>query len=190
MVYTGVIVAMKSKNMKTKRKITKNRQIIFPVVGLILIVSIFFYWFSLTNTSNKESVSKIKSLSALGQGEVTFISPDSTQKETVLVEIAEDDYSRANGLMGREELPKNQGMLFIFEEQRLQYFWMKNTHVSLDMIFVNLEHEIVNIEKYTMPYSTSSYPSRVPAIYVVEVIAGYADQYGIKPGWTIEWKRY
>lgn len=181
---------MKPNKMKTKRKNVKNKQLIFPVVGIVVIAAIYLYWHLMTNPSDKKSVAKIKSQSTLGQGEVTFISPDSTQRETVLVEIAEDDYSRANGLMFREELPENQGMLFIFEKEILQYFWMKNTHVSLDMIFVNMDNKIVNIEKYTMPYSTQSYPSMVPAIYVVEVVAGYTDQYGIEPGWTIEWKRY
>ena len=189
MVHPGARINMKSNEMKIKRD-KSNKRITLPVVGILVIISVYFYWYSLNTPSDNNQAAKINSQSALGQGEVTFISPDSTQKETVLVEIAEDDYSRATGLMSREELPGNQGMLFIFEEQRLQYFWMKNTHISLDMIFVDVDNKIVNIEKYTMPYSTQSYPSRAPAIYVVEVVAGYTDQYGIKTGWTIEWKRY
>jgi uncharacterized membrane protein (UPF0127 family) len=181
---------MNDNKMKSKRKNIKNKQLLFPMVGIMVIAIIFFYWTSIVNNTEKKSAGGIKSHSALGQGQVTFISPDSSQKETILVEIAEDDYSRANGLMYREDLPENQGMLFIFEDERQQYFWMKNTPVSLDMIFVNTDNKIVNIEKYTMPYSTKSYPSRKPALYVIEVVAGYSDQHGIESSWLIDWKRY
>ena len=92
--------------------------------------------------------------------------------------------------MYRETLPENQGMLFIFDKEEPQAFWMKNTHVSLDMIFVNKNKKIIRIHKYTEPYTTKSYTSGAPAIYVVEVVAGFSDQYGIEPGWSIDWKRY
>ena len=114
MAYPGARQNMKSNRMKIKRD-KSNKRITLPVVGILVIISVYFYWYSLTTPSDNNQAAKIKSQSALGQGEVTFISPDSTQKETVLVEIAEDDYSRATGLMSREELPGNQGMLFIFE---------------------------------------------------------------------------
>jgi uncharacterized membrane protein (UPF0127 family) len=58
------------------------------------------------------------------------------------------------------------------------------------MIFVNLNNEVVNVEKYTKPYSMQSYPSRKPAKYVIEVVAGYADQHNIKPGDKISFKRF
>jgi len=181
---------MKENKMKSKRKEFKNRQWIIGI-GIIIVIAIaVFFWNVVAHDSEKNSIGGVKAKAGLAQGQLTFISPDSSQKESILIEIAEDDYSRANGLMYRENLAENQGMLFIFDEEKQQYFWMKNTPVSLDMIFVNAEHKIVNIQKYTMPYSTKSYGSTGPAQYVVEVVAGYCDQRGIEAGWTIEWKRY
>ena len=177
---------MNNNKIKSKRKSIKNKQFLISMGAIMVIVIIIFFWNSVVYDTDRNSIGGIKAQSALGQGKITFISPDSSQKETILVEIAEDDYSRANGLM----LPENQGMLFIFEEEKQQYFWMKNTPVSLDMIFVNRENKIVNIQKYTLPYSTRSYGSEGPAIYVIEVVAGYSDQHGIEAGWAIEWKRY
>ena len=180
---------MKNSKPEKKQKGIKNKQLLFPMISILLIILIFFYWQTLVGNKEKNHIKVEQPHSSLGQGNLTFISPDSTEKHTILIEIAEDDYSRANGLMFREEVPENQGMLFIFEVERLQYFWMKNTPVSLDMIFVNKENTIVHIEKYTKPYSTQSYPSIEPALYVVEVAAGYSDQYEIGPGWKIEWRR-
>ncbi|MEJ2543741.1 MAG: DUF192 domain-containing protein [Calditrichaceae bacterium] len=181
---------MKENKMKSRRKEIKNRQWIIGIGVLIMIAIAIFFWNLVAYDKEKNSLGGVKARTGLDQGQLTFISPDSTQKESILIEIAEDDYSRANGLMYREDLAENQGMLFIFDEERQQYFWMKNTPVSLDMIFVNKEHHIVNIRKYTMPFSTKSYGSTGPALYVVEVVAGYCDQRGIDSGWSIEWKRY
>ena len=181
---------MNKNKTKSKRKDIKNKQLLISLAVIIIIIIIVFFWNLVVYDKGKNSIHGIKARSALGQGQVTFISPDSSQRETILVEIADDDYSRANGLMFREDLPESQGMLFIFEEEKQQFFWMKNTPVSLDMIFVNKGNKVVNIQKYTLPYSTRSYGSDGPALYVIEVVAGYSDKYGIDTGWTIEWKRF
>ena len=181
---------MKYNKSTNKDKSIRNKQLLFPVISILLIVIVSFYWQTLSTKKEKNSSNQDKIQSLLKQGKLTFISPDSAETHSIIIEIAEDDYSRANGLMFREELPENQGMLFIFDTERLQYFWMKNTPVSLDMIFANQENTVVHIEKYTKPYSTQSYPSEQPALYVIEVVAGYSDQYGVGPGWKINWQRY
>ncbi len=181
---------MKKDRTKSKRKDLKIRPLFLSLGIITTIIIIIFFWNLVFNDTGKNAIGGISVRSALDQGQVSFISPDRSQKETILVEIAEDDYSRANGLMFREDLPENQGMLFIFEEEKHQYFWMKNTPVALDMIFVNKANKVVNIQKYTVPYSTRSYASESPALYVIEVVAGYSDKYGIEKGWLIEWKRF
>ncbi|MBD3226466.1 MAG: DUF192 domain-containing protein [Caldithrix sp.] len=125
----------------------------------------------------------------LSQGSLTFFNADSQSIISIVIEIADDEYSRAQGLMFRKNLPETQGMLFIFEQERRQHFWMKNTSVSLDMIFLNSRNKIVHIEKYTEPYSKRTYPSVKPAKYVVEVVAGFTDRYDIKAGQQVQWKR-
>ncbi|MEM8486954.1 MAG: DUF192 domain-containing protein [Bacteroidota bacterium] len=105
------------------------------------------------------------------------------------IEIADNDSSITRGLMQRTGLPDRSGMLFVMPEERIQSFWMSNTTISLDIIFINSAMEIVHIAKYTTPLSPDSVPSEYPAAYVVEVIAGFTDNNGILEGDTISWRR-
>ncbi len=98
------------------------------------------------------------------------------------VEIAETAAERAQGLMGRTDLAVDQGMLFIFPQSGLQYFWMKNTPSSLDIIFIGSDYKIKSIAANTVPYSEEIIPSGLPSRYVLEVLAGRAAELGIKPG--------
>jgi hypothetical protein len=78
----------------------------------------------------------------------------------------------------------------LFDNEEVRAFWMKNTVLSLDMIFVNARSEIVTIHKYTTPYSEETYMSTKPAKYVLEVNAGYADKQKISVGDRISWSRF
>ncbi len=140
-------------------------------------------------TANTESSAVSFKSPSLPRGELFFLRKDGSRKARLLIEIAENDYSRTKGLMFRRDLAENQGMLFIFKQEAPRAFWMKNTPLSLDMIFVNAHKEIVKIHKYTKPFSTQSYPSIKPAQYVVETIAGFTDRYEIKTGDHIAWER-
>lgn len=104
---------------------------------------------------------------------------------TVKVAIADDDLSRSEGLMDVHNLPADSGMLFIFEGDQPRSFWMANTPLSLDIIFANSEMEIVRIHRYTPPYSHEQIRSELPAMYVVEVNAGYTLRYDITEGMRI-----
>jgi len=126
----------------------------------------------------------------LRQGELTFFDDAGNEITRIVIEIAADDYSRSFGLMFREKLPFSQGMLFIFDDDDVRYFWMKNTPLPLDMIFVNKDKKIVKIQKNTKPFSLQSYSSESPARYVVEVNTGFSDSFQIKEGDKIEWKIY
>lgn len=121
-------------------------------------------------------------------GKVFFYDSSKTDIMDIIVEIEDDEYHRAKGLMFRESLPDNQGMLFVFDDETIRYFWMKNTRISLDIIFINASMKIVKIQKNTTPYSEQTYPSEKPAKYVVEVRAGFSERYGIKEGQTISWE--
>lgn len=123
------------------------------------------------------------------QGELRFLTKSKKLLGTVDIEIADDEVKRMQGLMYRETMKESQAMLFIFPDEAERSFWMKNTIVSLDMIYANARNEIVGIQKNTTPYSEESYPSNAPARYVVEVVAGYCEGRSIKVGDQIEWKR-
>jgi uncharacterized protein len=122
-------------------------------------------------------------------GELSFV--DSTGKNLVKIdiEIAGNDFDRELGLMFRKSMEMKQGMLFIFPEESIQSFWMRNTEISLDMIFVNKERQIVTIAKNTTVLSDQTYRSTKPAEYVVEVDAGFCNNFNVKVGDEIKWKR-
>lgn len=119
--------------------------------------------------------------------ELTFTDSVGNQIIKIDVEIADNDYERQLGLMNRQSMEEMQGMLFIFPEERFQSFWMLNTLFSLDILFINSNKEIVTIHKNTTPLSEQSYPSSKPAIYVLEVNAGFCERHNIKLGDKIYW---
>lgn len=124
------------------------------------------------------------------QGEVRFLTPKQDLITTTDVEVAQEDSKRQLGLMYRDRIGENQGILFVFEDDEPRSFWMKNTVLPLDMIFVNGRNEIVTIHKNTTPYSEQSYASTKPAKYVVEVNAGFSDRHKISVGDRIAWSRF
>jgi uncharacterized protein len=98
------------------------------------------------------------------------------------VEMATTDQEKETGLMYRKELADGRGMLFDFSPEQEVSMWMKNTFISLDMIFIRADGRILRIAENTEPQSTNIIPSRGLAKGVLEVIAGTARKYGIAPG--------
>lgn len=98
------------------------------------------------------------------------------------VELALTDRERQHGLMFREHLDDDAGMLFIFERQRLQSFWMKNTRIPLDMIFIDAGGEIAGIVEGAEPLTLSARRVDKPSRYVLELNGGAARRLGIAPG--------
>jgi uncharacterized protein len=98
------------------------------------------------------------------------------------VEMATTEEEKTTGLMYRKELADGKGMLFDFSPEQEVSMWMKNTFISLDMIFIRADGRILRIAENTEPQSTKIIPSRGLAKGVLEVIAGTAKKYGIEPG--------
>ena len=98
------------------------------------------------------------------------------------IELAVNDQERERGLMFRKELPEGQGMLFDFEHDQPVAFWMHNTYIPLDMIFIRSDGRILRIAENTKPESDNIISSGAPARGVLEVIAGTARKLGIVPG--------
>lgn len=95
------------------------------------------------------------------------------------VEIADTKDKRERGLMWRRELPEHRGMLFIFEEQENQLFWMKNTSLSLDLIFIDNDFNVVGIIENAQPFSLTPLRIKENSRFVLEIGAGLAKKYGI-----------
>ncbi len=98
------------------------------------------------------------------------------------VEIADDDVERAQGLMFRERLADDAGMLFEFEKPVNASFWMRNVAISLDIIFIGVDGRILNIEDHAAPYSESSILAAGLTRGVLEIGAGRAEALGVRPG--------
>lgn len=101
---------------------------------------------------------------------------------SVEVEIADNEESRAKGLMFRKELNPNQGMLFLFLQDTQNPFWMSNTYLSLDLIFINSKNEIVDILENAAPLSEKMLYPAAPYRKVLEVNAGFSKQHRLQRG--------
>ncbi|RKE90877.1 DUF192 domain-containing protein [Ichthyenterobacterium magnum] len=108
---------------------------------------------------------------------------------TLDIEIADDAYQTQTGLMYRDSMKDNQGMLFIFPNSDYRSFYMKNTRIPLDIIYIDEALTIVSIQKDAKPFNETSLPSEAPAKYVLEVNAGLADLWRLGKGDVIEFSK-
>jgi uncharacterized membrane protein (UPF0127 family) len=102
------------------------------------------------------------------------------------VEVADTPSKRSFGLQYRKELAAERGMIFLFPSEEQQSFWMKNTPIPLDMIFINSGRKIVGIVEQTTPFSLDSRSVPAPSQFVLEINGGMARRHGIRPGDVVE----
>ena len=109
------------------------------------------------------------------------------------VEVADDDAERARGLMFRDSMAIDHGMLFIHDRQEPQSYWMKNTHIPLDILFFDNAHKLVaqqrDVPPCTLGDACPPYPSNAPARYVLELNAGQAAQLKLQDGTDLKFSR-
>lgn len=140
----------------------KKRYIISIIIILVLIISGVI----ISNNYSKSEVCTI-------------------DKKCIKIEIAQTEEERTQGLMYREILDNNSGMLFIFTQENIYPFWMKDTLIPLDIIWINNADTIVFIQKNALPCKTEiceSYYPNISASYVFEINSGKADELGLKVG--------
>ena len=113
--------------------------------------------------------------------------PEGALLYTGNIEIADTDQKREQGLMLRDSLAFDQGMLFIFPQEQMQSFWMKNNRISLDIIYIDDDGKIVSIARDAKPYDTTPLPSEAPARYVLEIPGGACAEADINPGDHVTW---
>jgi uncharacterized protein len=117
---------------------------------------------------------------ALEKQPLTFTA--SSGSHAITVEVADTESTRSTGLMYRRSIGPDEGMLFIYDREQEITMWMKNTYISLDMIFVKRDGTISHIATNTEPFSENIIPSEGPAIAVIEMAAGSANRLGLRPG--------
>jgi uncharacterized protein len=190
-------MSKKQKLAQAPRPEKKGPKITLAAVGTIVLILALIAVLTYQPSKKPVPIAQPSSTTAqsgaydfIKQGEMRFLTAKQEFIDAIDIELAQDDLKRQQGLMYRDKLTENQGMLFVFEDEDVRSFWMKNTVLPLDMIFVNGRNEIVTIHKNTTPYSEQSYASTKPAKYVVEVNGGYTDRHKIAAGDHIAWSRF
>lgn len=131
-------------------------------------------------------VALVSTLSCTSSSEPVVTLHGSQGAVSVRVEIAHTRQELSRGLMWRTELDADAGMLFVFADAAPRTFWMKNTPLPLDILFLDARGTVLNVAAETTPYSEAPIRSSGPARYVLEVNAGYAAKHGIGPGVVVE----
>ena len=173
------------KNQKPQ-KIQKQRKLHWYDVTIIFVVAagIIYFLFS-QNLFNKNITDTDYVFKK--EGTLAFTDSLGNVKTRIDIQIADNEYDRELGLMFRKHMQENRGMLFIFPQEGIQSFWMHNTYIPLDMIFVNAQDKIVTIQNADKTLSDQTYSSIKPAQFVIEVNLGFAKKYGLKVGDKISW---
>jgi uncharacterized membrane protein (UPF0127 family) len=166
--------------------IAVNAVVILLLILIIIFVFLYFFRAEQGNLSVRDAygvTEKISGEEFKSGGTVSFLKSSSGDRiSSIEVEVADTPEEARRGLMYRKNLSEDHGMLFIFDDYRERRFHMRNTNISLDIIFADSTGKIVKIHKNAAPFSESKFYSGKPVKYAVEVNAGYTDKYHISEG--------
>ncbi|PAU93959.1 hypothetical protein CK503_09850 [Aliifodinibius salipaludis] len=152
------------------------------IFTLITVLSLSLIFSSCSEQEKTEDNSQNKGRTLTYGKSVSFLDTKADTLTTIEVAIADSDKERNQGLMDVRDLPSDKGMLFIFDENQPRSFWMANTPLSLDIMFVNADFEIVRIHQNAEPFSEKSFESEEPAKYVIETNGGFSVSHDIQEG--------
>lgn len=182
----------KKRNIGSKER-GKRKKVPLIQIFLVLVIILAGIIFLLNPYIQRDSLEQRKEKTEIQfkkEGELSFVDKESKQViKSIDIEIAETEYERALGLMYRYSMSEDVGMLFVMELEEKQSFWMKETYISLDIIYLNKELEIVKIHKNVQPLSEESIPSIRKAKYVIEVVGGFCDKLNIEEGDFVKFER-
>jgi uncharacterized membrane protein (UPF0127 family) len=121
---------------------------------------------------------------------VAIVAPDGSNRATVRVEIANNEAQREHGLMFRKHLDADAGMIFVFADAAPRDFWMHNTEIPLDMIFVNSSYRVIGIVANAKPETDTPRGVEGAAEYVLEVNGGFCAKNGVRPGDRFDFQNF
>ncbi len=187
-------MAKKRKKRTTNRCVKASspsrKKVNGSIVWVVLIVAVTVIGLLLSTDLGENFVGELYDSSLEKDGELTFHNGRTSGViKKINIEIADDDSERVLGLMYRRHMKDSSGMLFIMDKEEPQAFWMKNTYISLDIIYLNKNLEIVKIYKDTIPFSEKPLRSHSSSKYVVEVNAGFCNKHMIKTGDYIKFRK-
>ena len=160
---------------------TKSRYILSMLITAMVLISC-------DKDSEKEKIDT-EPIVFNKEGELSISKPNGELVQELDIEIADNDFERETGLMYRESMADDQGMLFIFEDSKPRSFYMKNTEIPLDIIYFGSDSTAVSFQKDAEPNDLTALPSNEPAQFVLEVNAGLADEWGLEVGDKIDFER-
>jgi len=161
----------------------KNRKgTIFAIVTLVVFLGYFLIPYLGGDKNTKQLQRKNHEPAFQKEAQGAWISTKGDTISFVDVELAKTPYEIETGLMYRSFMKKNQAMLFMFPDVKPRSFWMKNTKISLDIVYLDDKFTMVSAAEYTKPFSEKSLPSTYAAQYVLELNAGYLKSKNIKKG--------
>ncbi len=159
------------------------------LLGFVLAASILVSCKDNRETRTVEKIKTEESYEFTKEGELSLIKPDGDTIQSLDIEFAESPYEQETGLMYRETMEDNQGMLFIYKNEAPRSFYMKNTYIPLDIIFYDTDSTAVSITNKAEPKNETSIPSEVPAQYILEINGGLAEEWNIEKGDKIYFKK-
>jgi uncharacterized membrane protein (UPF0127 family) len=160
-----------------------TKKIVYKIVLILLILIFLYIGSTLTKALYSSFTTPIEPV-----GSITDVFGEQTidviiNGNAIKAEIARTESEQARGLMYRQNLDTNSGMLFIYEDEAQRTFWMKNTYVPLDIIFIDKDKKVVSISSNTKPNQTDElYYSKGKSQYVLELNSGKAEELKLKPG--------
>ena len=187
-----------SKNTSGPHKIKTSKRQKLITLGVVVLALLFAMsmFLSTPNNSNRRTTnatnqaiqsnnSKPAEPQFIKEGNLQFVK-DGNSIKTIEIEVANTVQEIQQGLMYRQKMDENKGMLFLFPDMQPRGFWMKNTLIPLDIIYVDADKKIVSIQKNTTPLSEQNLPAESDAQYVIEVNAGFSDNYGLEAGDSVD----
>ncbi|MGJ8667414.1 MAG: DUF192 domain-containing protein [Patiriisocius sp.] len=159
---------------------------IHPTLKYCLFLVLFIISFSACE--EKKTKVLTKEIAFTNDGRLTVYKQNTEEAiHTFTIETAEGEYETQTGLMYRKSLPQDSGMLFIFDNEQPRSFYMKNTEIELDILYIDANKKIVKIYRKAKPMDPTSLPSGVPVKYVLELGGAVSSSRGIVEGDRVEW---
>ncbi len=155
---------------------------------LVILILILAGLVGCKNADSDNGLTGANTVSFKKEGELSIRKSDSTTIK-LDIEIADNEYETETGLMYRDQMKEDRGMLFIFDSAQLKNFYMKNTEIPLDILYITPNKKIATIVKNAVPFDESSLSSQVPVQYVLEINGGMADKWGLAKGDQVRWTK-
>lgn len=170
-------------NNKIQRKFNTRLLLLIVILPIAIVASICALIFGFSRDEVWKQISFWDNSSSLSQESTIRASIESKDNITIQLEVARTSEQQEKGLMYRQSLEENSGMLFIFDHPQPLAFWMKNTYIPLDIAFLDQNKKVINIEAKAEPLDTTKlYKSKNSALYAVEMNAGWFEKNNVREG--------